>query len=98
MSHWLGWGELPASVYSVIPALSRYPASPSPWAGNILFAAQTRVGWIPAHGRNDGSICREGLHRFRQLPVDRVAAMGDEKGIRLGKMAITEKAVMGGKR
>ncbi|CAN7442356.1 hypothetical protein LJR011_003165 [Agrobacterium tumefaciens] len=39
----------------VMPALSRYPASPSLWAEKTLLAALTRVGWIPAQGRNDGS-------------------------------------------
>ncbi|CUX30110.1 hypothetical protein AGR4C_Cc50345 [Agrobacterium tumefaciens str. Kerr 14] len=39
---------------SVIPALSRYLASPSPWAEKTLPVAQTHVGWIPAQGRNDG--------------------------------------------
>ncbi|MDF1888285.1 MULTISPECIES: hypothetical protein [Rhizobium/Agrobacterium group] len=39
---------------SVIPALSRNPASPSPWAEKSCPAAPTRVDWIPAQGRNDG--------------------------------------------
>jgi len=37
-----------------MPALSRHPASPSPWAERILYATPTRVGCIPAQGRNDG--------------------------------------------
>ncbi|MDA5250321.1 hypothetical protein OLQ21_25055, partial [Agrobacterium sp. MAFF210268] len=35
------------TIASVIPDLIRYPASPSPWAEKTLFAAQTRVGWMP---------------------------------------------------
>ncbi|MGQ2960522.1 MAG: hypothetical protein ACT6RN_09190 [Agrobacterium sp.] len=49
------WPDVPTSV---IPALSRYPASPGPWAEKTLLAAQTRVGWIPAQGRNDGEVER----------------------------------------
>jgi hypothetical protein len=43
-----------APLTFVIPVLSQNPASPSPWAEKNLFAAQTRVGWIPAQGRHDG--------------------------------------------
>ncbi|OMO78962.1 hypothetical protein COLO4_24623 [Corchorus olitorius] len=42
-----------------MPDLIRHPASPSPWAERTLFAARTRVGWIPAQGRDDGSGCHE---------------------------------------
>ena len=40
--------------FSVIPALSRYPASPSLWAERSPFVAQTRAGWMPGQARHDG--------------------------------------------
>jgi len=49
----LGIAALRHFYLSVMPDLIRHPASPSPWAERTLLAAQTRVGWIPAQGRND---------------------------------------------
>ena len=55
------WGQTEVSCgffcttcTSVMPDLIRHPASPSPWAERALPVAQTRAGWIPAQGRNDG--------------------------------------------
>ncbi len=36
----------PLNLSSVIPALSRNPASPSPWAERNLPAVHTHVGWF----------------------------------------------------
>jgi len=46
-----------------MPDLILHPASPNPWAEKSPPAAQTRVGWIPAQGRNDGEVAAGLLSR-----------------------------------